>query len=91
MANCSCAHMSSIQAALREAEKSLEETRQALFKAKKSLAEVEERVANLKANFEQCLNDKEQLAEKVETCAARLNRAEKVCWLVFQKTKEISC
>ena len=72
-------HSLLLQAALEEANRSLEETKRALAKAKARLQEVEEGIAMLQARYEDCVAKKEDLAEKCALCTARLERAEKVC------------
>ena len=72
-------HSLLLQAALEQANRSLEETKRALAKAKARLQEVEEGIAMLQARYEDCVAKKEDLAEKCALCTARLERAEKVC------------
>ena len=68
-----------LQAALEEANRSLEETKRALAKAKARLQEVEDGIAMLQTRYQECVAKKEDLAEKCALCTARLERAEKVC------------
>ena len=68
-----------LQAALEEANHSLEETKRALAKAKARLQEVEDGIAMLQTRYQECVAKKEDLAEKCALCTARLERAEKVC------------
>ena len=64
---------------MEEANRSLEETKNTLAKAKARLQEVADRIAVLQKTYEDCVAKKQDLAEKCELCAARLERAEKVC------------
>ena len=53
-------------------------TKQALAGAKQKLHNVEMGIEALKSRFEDCNTKKKELADNVETCSARLDRAEKV-------------
>ena len=66
------------KAKLAEAQQSLKET-MAILEAKRSeLKEVEDRLAALKSQFEEKTKEKEMLEQQVDTCAKKLERAEKL-------------
>ena len=67
-----------LQAALKEAKESLDETIKLLNDSKARLREVEEGIAALQSKYEECVAKKEELKDKCDLCAARLTRAEKV-------------
>ncbi|XP_065194434.1 dynein axonemal heavy chain 1-like [Sycon ciliatum] len=64
--------------ALKAAQKELEETQRTLAAAKKELDGVEQGIAVLQARFQECEAKKVELANNVDTCSARLGRAEKL-------------
>ena len=63
---------------LAEAQLSLKETMQVLNAKRSELKEVEDRLASLKAQFEEKTKEKEVLEKQVNTCAKKLERAEKL-------------
>lgn len=66
------------KAHLAVAEASLKETMSVLNTKRAELKEVEDRLATLKQQFEDKTREKEQLEEQVDTCAKKLERAQKL-------------
>ena len=64
--------------ALAEAQAELDETLAKLAKAQAELKEVNDRVALLEEKFSAAIAEKEALAHKVEMCAVKLERADKL-------------
>ena len=63
---------------LAEAQQSLKETMEVLNAKRSELKEVEDRLASLKSQFEEKTKEKEVLEQQVDTCAKKLERAEKL-------------
>ncbi|XP_046853910.1 dynein axonemal heavy chain 12-like isoform X2 [Xenia sp. Carnegie-2017] len=66
------------KAKLAEAEASLSETMGILQSKRRELAEVEERLANLKKQFQEMTEKKEHLEFQVDLCSKKLDRAQKL-------------
>ncbi|CAB4028487.1 dynein heavy chain 12, axonemal-like, partial [Paramuricea clavata] len=66
------------KAKLAEAEGSLAETMGILESKRRELAEVEERLANLKSQFQEMTEKKEHLEFQVDLCSKKLDRAQKL-------------
>ena len=66
------------RAALKEAEASLAKTQASLAETQAKLKTVEEKIAKLEEDYEKAVAKKEQLAQQVQDCTVKLERAEKL-------------